>query len=95
MPLLHLHSSVRGGFHSDSPSDELSSERKRVRGVLLPAAAQSGQRRVPRVFELGESELVEDVVNSGSGRHLQQKQQIYEQGGAAVIWKHLEFKPGV
>lgn len=45
-----------------------------MRGVLLPAVAQSGQRRVPRVFELGESKLVEDVVNAGSGRHLQQKQ---------------------
>lgn len=80
-----------GGFHSDSPSDELSSERKRVCGVLLPAVAQSGQRRVPWVFELGESELVEDVVNSSSGRHLQQKQQIYEQEGTTILWKHLEI----
>lgn len=44
-----------------------------MNGVLLPPVAQSGQRRVPRVFELGEAELVEDVVNSGSGSHLKQK----------------------
>ena len=56
----------------DSSSDELSSEWKCVNGVLLPAAAQSGQRRVPRVLELAEAELVEDVVNSGSGSHLQE-----------------------
>lgn len=62
-----------------------------MRGVLFPAVAQSGQRRVPWVFELGESELVEDVVNSGSGRHLQQKQQINEQGGTAILWKQLDI----
>lgn len=46
-------------------------------GVLLPAVAQAGQRRVPRVLQLGEAELVEDVVNSGSGSHLKQKWQHF------------------
>lgn len=60
-------------------SDELSSERERVSGVPLPAAAQPGQRRVPRVLELGEAELVEDVVDPGSGGHLRQRGQSWEE----------------
>lgn len=76
-----------GRFHSDSPSDELPPERKCVSGVLLPAVAQAGQRRVPRVLQLGEAELVEDVVNSGSGSHLKQKWQNFvnvERGGGEL-----------
>lgn len=38
--------------------------------LLLPAAAQPGQWRVSWVFKLGEAQLVEDVINSGSGSHL-------------------------
>lgn len=90
-------------IHSDPLSDELPAERKWQNVLLLPAAAQPGQWRVPRVFKLREAQLVEDVINSGSGSHLPQKRTKYYWTGdmacqdfffsSCPLWphKHMDF----
>lgn len=38
--------------------------------LLLPPAAQPGEGLVPRALELGEAQLVEDLIDSGLRCHL-------------------------